>query len=118
MLELFIFIISAWVMIAPAVLKDSRPITPKEAVAGIINGMIGSIALMLPTFAIGAGYIGTAIAIVSAGLFCSFSSWIYSLHMGDQPDIGYALNDHFKVKLWAKLAYDFFVWLFINFLCI
>lgn len=86
--------------------------------AGIINGMIGSIALLLPVEALKSGYIETVIAIISASFFCSISSWIYSLHMGDQPDIGYALNDHFKVRLWGKLVYDFFVWIFLLLLCI
>jgi hypothetical protein len=81
--------------------------------------MIGSMALVLPTLAFDAGYVGTGIAIVIAGCSCAFSSWLYSLHLADfQPDVGDTLNNHFRVSFCAKFVYDFFVWLFIIFLCI
>jgi hypothetical protein len=87
-------------------------------VAGIINGMIGSIALLLPQLALRAGYITTLIVILVFGCAMAFSSWIYSLHLGDEPDTGHSLGKHFDSKFMAKFWYDLVVWLFIICLCI
>lgn len=75
--------------------------------------MIGSIALWLPYLALRAGFLASAIIIFTFGCAMSFSSWIYSQHLGDQPDIGHSLSYHFISKFWAKFLYDFVVWIHI-----
>lgn len=85
---------------------------------GVINGMVGSLVLLLPVIAMQAGYITSPIVIIIAGASCAFSSWIYFQHLGDEPDIGHALRQHFNYDHKAKLFYDFCAWLFIVLACV
>lgn len=85
---------------------------------GVINGMVGSLVLLLPVLALQAGYITSLIGIIISGASCAFSSWIYFQHLGDEPDIGHALRQHFNYDSKAKLFYDFCAWLFIVLACV
>lgn len=85
---------------------------------GVINGMVGSLVLLLPVLALQAGYITSLIGIIITGASCAFSSWIYFQHLGDEPDIGHALRQHFNYDPKAKVFYDSCAWLFILLACL
>lgn len=98
-------------------LESEEKISGWQAVAGIINGMVGSLILGLPVLSLYSGYASTFILIIVTGLFCAFSSWIYFQHLGDEPDIGHVLKKHFKRNIY-KLIYDAFAFAFLIIACI
>jgi predicted MFS family arabinose efflux permease len=98
-------------------LESEEKISGWQAVAGIINGMVGSLILGLPVLSLYSGYASTFILIIVTGLFCALSSWIYFQHIGDEPDIGLALKKHFKNNIF-KIIYDSLAFLFLIIACV
>lgn len=64
-------------------LLSEERISTVEAILGIINGMVGSLVLLLPVYALTAGYVAAFLSILITGLSCAFSSWIYFQHLGE-----------------------------------
>ncbi len=79
-------------------------------VVGLMNGMIGGVILVLPVTSFQVGYIYTILAIIFAGAFSFYSSYLSIQHLGDQKDMNYAMQAHFGSKI-AKIVYDIVVWL-------
>ena len=84
----------------------SSPLT----VVSLMNGMIGGVILVLPVTSLQAGYIYTVLAILISGAFSYLSCFLSLKHLGDQTDMNYAMQAHFKHKI-AKILYDIVVWL-------
>ena len=80
-------------------------------VIGLVNGMIGGLILLLPVYALDAGYVTTFIVILFTGIFSYYSCYLCVLHMGDQPDLDYAIYRHFNGNRPLKIFYDLIVWL-------
>lgn len=72
--------------------------------------MIGGLILILPLHALQAGWALTFIVIVITGGFSFFSCHLCLLHMGDQPDLDYAILKHFNGNKYMKVFYDICVW--------
>lgn len=79
-------------------------------VVGMVNGMIGGLILILPVLALDAGYILTFIVIFLTGIFSLYSCYLCVIHMGDQPDLDYAILRHFNGRKGIKYFYDICVW--------
>jgi amino acid permease len=79
-------------------------------VVGMVNGMIGGLILILPVLALGAGYILTFIVILVTGIFSLYSCYLCVVHMGDQPDLDFAILRHFNGNKGVKIFYDLCVW--------
>lgn len=79
-------------------------------VVGMVNGMIGGLILILPVYTLQAGYLLSLIVILFTGIFSFYSCYLCVIHMGDQPDLDYAVLRHFNGARWAKIFYDFCVW--------
>jgi amino acid permease len=98
-------------------LESEEKISSWQAVAGIINGMVGCLILGLPVLTLYSGYVSAFILIIVTGLFCAFSSWIYFQHLGEEPDIGHALKKHFKNNIF-KILYDSLAFIFLIITCV
>ena len=79
-------------------------------VVGMVNGMIGGLILILPLLALQAGYILTLIILIITGSFSYYSCYLCIIHMGDQPDLDYAILKHFNGNRYIKIFYDLCVW--------
>lgn len=79
-------------------------------VVGMVNGMIGGLILILPLLALQAGYILTLIILIITGSFSYYSCYLCVIHMGDQPDLDYAILKHFNGNRYIKIFYDLCVW--------
>jgi hypothetical protein len=84
----------------------SSPIT----VVSLMNGMIGGVILVLPVAAYQAGYLYTILAIIFSGSFSYYSCYLSIKHLGDQRDMNYSMQAHFRSQI-AKIVYDIVVWL-------
>jgi len=80
------------------------------AIVGMVNGMIGGLILLLPVYALDAGYILTLIIIFITCVFSYYSCYLCLIHMGDQPDLDFAILRHFNGNKYVKIAYDLCVW--------
>ena len=76
----------------------------------MVNGMIGGLILILPVLALDAGYVLTLIVIFVTGIFSFYSCYLCVIHMGDQPDLDYAILRHFNGNRVVKIIYDLCVW--------
>jgi len=72
--------------------------------------MIGGLILILPVLALDAGYVLTLIVIFVTGIFSFYSCYLCVIHMGDQPDLDYAILRHFNGNRVVKIIYDLCVW--------
>ena len=79
-------------------------------ILGMVNGMIGGLILILPVYALQAGWVITLIVIFITCVFSFYSCYLCIIHMGDQKDLDYAILRHFNGAKWAKIAYDLCVW--------
>lgn len=79
-------------------------------VVGMVNGMIGGLILILPVLALNAGYILSFIVILLTGIFSYYSCYLCVIHMGDQPDLDFAILRHFNGNKAVKIFYDLCVW--------
>jgi hypothetical protein len=79
-------------------------------VVGMVNGMIGGLILILPVLALNAGYLLSFIVILLTGLFSYYSCYLCVIHMGDQPDLDFAILRHFNGNKAVKVFYDLCVW--------
>jgi hypothetical protein len=84
----------------------SSPLT----VVSLMNGMIGGVILVLPVASYQAGYLYTILAIIFSGAFSYYSCYLSIKHLGDQQDMNYSMQSHFRTKI-AKILYDIVVWL-------
>jgi amino acid permease len=89
---------------------DDEVLSPTMTVVGMVNGMIGGLILILPVMALNAGYILTFIVLLVTGLFSFYSCYLCVIHMGDQPDLDYAILRHFNGNRGIKIFYDLCVW--------
>lgn len=80
------------------------------AIIGMVNGMIGGLILLLPVYALDAGYVVTLAVVFITCLFSYYSCYICIIHMGDQPDLDYSIFRHFNGSTPAKIFYDICVW--------
>ena len=80
------------------------------AILVMVNGMIGGLILLLPVFALNAGYVVTLIVIFLTCIFSFYSCYLCLLHMGDQPDLDLAIYKHFNGNRIIKILYDLGVW--------
>jgi amino acid permease len=87
--------------------KLSSPLT----VLGMVNGMIGGLILILPVYALKAGYILTFLVILVTCIFSYYSCYLCIIHMGKETDLDYSILRHFNGARWAKIFYDLCVWL-------
>ena len=76
----------------------------------MVNGMIGGLILLLPVFALDAGYIITLIVILITCVFSYYSCYLCLIHLGDQADLDYAIFRHFNGNRAVKIFYDLCVW--------
>ena len=76
----------------------------------MVNGMIGGLILILPVLALNAGYILSFIIILLTGVFSYYSCYLCVIHMGDQPDLDFAILRHFNGNKAVKIFYDLCVW--------
>lgn len=76
----------------------------------MVNGMIGGLILILPVLALNAGYLLSFIVILLTGLFSYYSCYLCVIHMGDQPDLDFAILRHFNGNKAMKVFYDLCVW--------
>lgn len=79
-------------------------------VLSMVNGMIGGLILILPLLALEAGYILTLIILIVTGSFSYYSCYLCVIHMGDQPDLDFAILKHFNGNKYIKIFYDLCVW--------
>ncbi len=79
-------------------------------VVGMVNGMIGGLILILPLLALGAGYILSFIVLFITGILSFYSCYLCVIHMGDQPDLDFAILRHFNGNKGIKIFYDLCVW--------
>jgi amino acid permease len=79
-------------------------------VVSLMNGMIGGVILVLPVAAYQAGYLYTILAITISGGFSYYSCYLSVKHLGDQKDMNYSMQAHFRTPV-AKILYDIVVWL-------
>jgi amino acid permease len=89
---------------------DDEKLSPQMAVLGMVNGMIGGLILILPVYALNAGYVLSLIVILFTCAFSYFSCYLCVIHMGDQPDLDYAIFRHFNGNRVVKIFYDLCVW--------
>lgn len=90
---------------------DDEKLSSPMTVIGMVNGMIGGLILILPVYALQAGYILTLIVIFATGIFSYYSCYLCIIHMGPEIDLDYAILRHFNGARWAKVFYDLCVWL-------
>ena len=76
----------------------------------MVNGMIGGLILLLPVFALDAGYIVTLLVIFATCIFSYYSCYLCLIHLGDQSDLDYAIFRHFNGSKAVKIFYDLCVW--------
>lgn len=76
----------------------------------MVNGMIGGLILILPVLALDAGYVLTFIVVLVTGVFSLYSCYLCVIHMGDQPDLDFAILRHFNGRRGMKIFYDLCVW--------
>lgn len=79
-------------------------------ILGMVNGMIGGLILILPVYALEAGYIMTLIVIAVTCIFSYYSCYLCIIHMGKEVDLDYAILRHFNGSKVAKIIYDLCVW--------
>ena len=89
---------------------DSEQLSAPMVILGMVNGMIGGLILLLPVFALDAGYVLTLIVILITGGFSYYSCYLCIIHMGDQNDLDMAIFRHFNGLRWPKIFYDACVW--------
>jgi hypothetical protein len=89
---------------------DHEVLSAPMTVIGMVNGMIGGLILILPVYALDAGYILTFIIMLTTGVFSFYSCYLCVMHMGDQPDLDYAILRHFNGNTFIKKFYDICVW--------
>lgn len=80
-------------------------------VAGLINGMIGSIMIVLPELSIKAGWGTTLLVIISTGIMSYFSSYLYLKHLSDEYDLDISFQKHMWNKKIFRIAYNLFAFL-------
>ena len=80
------------------------------AIVGMVNGMIGGLILLLPVYALDAGYVLTLIVIMVTCVFSYYSCYLCLIHMGDQNDLDFAILRHFNGNKYVKIFYDLCVW--------
>ena len=90
--------------------EDQKQISPFMAILGMVNGMIGGLILLLPVFALNAGYILTLLIILVTCVFSYYSCYLCLIHLGDQSDLDFAIFRHFNGSRVAKVFYDLCVW--------
>lgn len=88
------------------------------AIIGMVNGMIGGLILILPVFALGAGWAICLIVIFVTCGFSYYSCYLCIIHLGDQPDLDYAIFRHFNGNKVIKIFYDICVWSNLMFLAV
>lgn len=91
--------------------KNKEILNAPMTIVAMVNGMIGGLILLLPVFALNAGYLLTLIVILFTGIFSYYSCYLCLLHLGDQPDLDYTILRHFNGQRWVKIFYDLCVWL-------
>lgn len=91
---------------------DLETLSSPMVVIGMVNGMIGGLILILPVYALNAGYILSAIVLALTGIFSYYyySCYLCVIHMGDQPDLDYTILRHFNGNKAIKIFYDICVW--------
>jgi len=90
--------------------NNDETLSSPMTVVGMVNGMIGGLILILPVLAFDAGYILTFIVILVTGIFSYYSCYLCVEHMGDQPDLDFAILRHFNGNRTVKVLYDLCVW--------
>jgi len=70
-------------LLEPEGFDDPEQISSSIAIFGLVNGMIGTLVLILPILALHAGYISTLFIIIITGFFSYFSCYLYLKHLGD-----------------------------------
>ncbi len=90
--------------------RDDEVLSTPMTILGMVNGMIGGLILILPVYALHAGYILTMIIIFVTCVFSYYSCYLCIIHLGDQSDLDYAILRHFNGSKWAKIFYDLCVW--------
>ncbi len=90
--------------------KNQEILSAPMTIIAMVNGMIGGLILLLPVYALNAGYLLTLIVILFTGVFSYYSCYLCLLHLGDQPDLDYAILKHFNGQRWVKICYDLCVW--------
>ena len=88
------------------------------AIIGMVNGMIGGLILLLPVFALKAGWAICLIVIFVTGAFSYYSCYLCVIHLGNQPDLDYAIFRHFNGNKAIKIFYDICVWSNLMFLAV
>ena len=89
---------------------EEEKLSAPMAIIGMVNGMIGGLILLLPVYALDAGYILTLIVIFVTCVFSYYSCYLCLIHMGDQPDLDFAILRHFNGNKYVKIFYDLCVW--------
>jgi amino acid permease len=85
-------------------------LSSKLTVVGMVNGMIGGLILILPVLTLDAGWaLSLAVLLVIGGL-SFYSCYLCVIHMGDQPDLDWAIYRHFNGSKLVKTVYDLCVW--------
>lgn len=88
------------------------------AIIGMVNGMIGGLILLLPVFALKAGWGICLIVIFVTCAFSYYSCYLCVIHLGDQSDLDYAIFRHFNGNKVIKIFYDICVWSNLMFLAV
>lgn len=89
--------------------EGEEKISPLVAFFALLNGMIGSLILLLPVLTLDGGYMAALLNILATGTVSFLCCYIYLIHLGEEPDNGDTLMKHFgsnKRGRVAKNCYD------------
>ena len=80
-------------------------------VLGLLNGMIGITALMLPVIGLTTGYITTIWVTLIIGFISYYTAYLIVLHLGNAKNIKESILAHLNNDYRFMRVYSFFVWL-------
>jgi amino acid permease len=90
-------------------------INPTTIIIALVNGMVGSVTLIVPVQSLRGGILLTPFAIILSGLLSYYSSYLYVSHLGTSSDIDSAIVGHFygnrtHQKI-ARIIYSLFLFI-------
>ena len=79
----------------------------KYEILGLLNGMIGSLLILLPYLTHVSGWLTTLVGMIIGGFFNWLSSYYYVIHQHDDYSIGKSFQEHFTCTK-VNIFYNFY----------
>lgn len=110
----------------PSLHESSHQISNSMTIFGLLNGMIGSLILILPLIGKQTGYITALIVCVIIGGICYYTGNLIVVHLGKAKNMKESILHHFDQNYRYMIAYAFIIWsseipilaLYYNLICL